>query len=71
MGLYRERMFLRDEVQEPVGGLLLAGESDGGENGGPEPWVPSLGEGSARNTMNTGRPLGTSCTRMGSSPKYF
>jgi hypothetical protein len=37
-------MFFFYELKEPVGGLLLAGESDGGENCGPEPWVPSLGK---------------------------
>ena len=44
MGIGGVWMFLRDEVEEPVGGLPLAGESYGGENYSSEPWVPSLGK---------------------------
>ena len=48
-------MFLRDEVEEPVGGRLLAGESDGGENCGPEPWVPTVGKRGAQQLEGFGR----------------
>ncbi len=37
-------IFLFHEAQEPVGGLLLARESNSGENCGPEPWVATLGK---------------------------
>jgi hypothetical protein len=48
-------MFLRYEVEKPVGGFLLAGESDGGENGCAEPGVPCLAEGRAQNLESFGR----------------
>ena len=44
MGVGGVWMFLRDETQEPVGGFLLAGQSDSGENGGSESRIPCLGE---------------------------
>jgi hypothetical protein len=44
MGVGGVWMVLFYEVQEPVGGLLLADQSDGGENGGSEPGVAGLGK---------------------------
>jgi hypothetical protein len=37
MGIGGVGIFLRDQVQKPVGDLLLTGKGDGGEQGGSEP----------------------------------
>ena len=55
MGVGGVWMFLFNEVQEPLGRLLLAGESDGRENYGPEPRVPSLGKRGAQHLKGFGR----------------
>jgi hypothetical protein len=48
-------LFVRDEVEEPVGSLLLAREGHGRENGGAEPGVVCLGEGGAQELEGVGR----------------
>ena len=55
MGIGGLWMFLRDEVEEPFSGLLLAGESNRRENGGSEPWGSSLGESSLQRLVGFGR----------------
>lgn len=59
-------LFVRDEVEEPVGSLLLAGEGHGRENGAAEPGVACLGEGGAQELEGFGR-VGLGCRHGGLS----
>ena len=65
MGVGGVWMFLRDETQEPVGGFLLAGQSDSGENGGSESRIPCLGERGAQHLE------GFKCMGLGDSHGGF
>lgn len=68
MGVGGVWMVLFYDRQEPVGRLLLADQSDGGDNGGMEPGVAGLGERGAQELESFGRVnLGYSHRGFGSS----